>query len=144
MNVLACTAARGQLDAFHDEELPVSDQIAVSAHLSWCRSCAAAYADLRLVRDAVRAVAPGRQGLSAEEATSIRASVVNRVRAEHSSSLAVIVGDMFDDMHLVYAGLGATVAMLILVVITFAAMRFHLATQGLARTRTPCRSMGAS
>lgn len=135
MNVLTCTAARRQLDAFHDEELSVSDQIAVGAHLEWCRLCAAAHADLRLVRDGLRAIAPGRRVLTTEEATTIRTSVVNRVRAEHSSSLAVRVRDMFDDMHLVYAGLGATVAML-LYVVAFAAM-LDLATQGPGSNANP-------
>jgi hypothetical protein len=135
MNTLTCAAARRQLDAFHDEELGVSDQIAVSAHLEWCDACAEAYADLRLVRDAVRAIVPGRQALSPEEATTIRASVVNRVRAEHTWSLAVRLRDMFEDMHFVYAGLGSTVAMLVSV-LTFAAM-FHLAAQGPGSNANP-------
>jgi len=135
MNALTCAAARRQLDAFHDEELGVGDQIAVSAHLEWCDACAAAYADLRLVRDAVRAIVPGRQALSPEEATTIRASVVNRVRAEHTWSLAVRLRDMFEDMHFVYAGLGSTVAMLVSV-LTFAAM-FHLAAQGPGSNANP-------
>jgi len=121
MNVLTCTAARRRMGAFHDEELPVSDQIAVRAHLEWCDPCAAAYEDMRLVRDGLRAAAPGRQALTVEEATTIRTSVVNRVRAEHTWSLAVRMRDMFDDMHFVYAGLGATVAMMVSVM-AFAAM----------------------
>ena len=31
-----------RLHAFHDGELPVTEQIAVSAHLEWCGECAAA------------------------------------------------------------------------------------------------------
>ena len=135
MNVLTCTAARRQLDAFHDEELSVSDQIAVSAHLEWCSQCARTYRDMRLVRDGLRAIAPGRRALTVEEATTIRTSVVNRVRAEHTWSLAVRMRDMFDDMHFVYAGLGATVAMLFSVM-TFAAM-FHLAAQGPGSNANP-------
>ena len=135
MNTLTCAVTRRQLDAFHDEELGVSDQIAVSAHLEWCTPCAEAYADMRLVRDAVRAIVPGRQALSPEEATTIRTSVVNRVRAEHTWSLAVRLRDMFEDMHFVYAGLGSTVAML-LSVLTFAAM-FHLAAQGPGSNANP-------
>jgi putative zinc finger protein len=135
MNVLTCTAARRQMDAFHDDELSVSDQIAVSSHLEWCDPCAEAYGHMRLVRDGLRALAPGRQVLTVEEATTIRTSVVNRVRAEHTGSFAVRVRDMFDDMHFVYAGLGATVAMLFFVM-TFAAV-FHLATQGPGSNANP-------
>ena len=135
MKVLACTATRRQLDAFHDEELSVSDQIAVSAHLEWCDLCAEAYADLRRVRDGLRAIAHGRQVLTLDEATTVRTSVVNRVRAEHTWSLAVRMRDMFDDMHFVYAGMGAAVAMMFCVM-TFGAM-FHLATQGPGSNANP-------
>ena len=90
---------------------------------------------MRLVRDGLRATAPGRQALTVEEATTIRTSVVNRVRAEHTWSLAVRMRDMFDDMHFVYAGLGATVAMMVSVM-AFAAM-FHLAAQGPGSNANP-------
>ena len=36
MKALTCAATRRRLDAFHDGELPIADQIAVSAHLDWC------------------------------------------------------------------------------------------------------------
>ena len=49
MKPLTCAAARRRLDAFHDGELPVAEQIAVGAHLEWCGDCAARSADLRFV-----------------------------------------------------------------------------------------------
>ena len=59
MKVLICEEARPLLEEYHDDELPVGDQIAVRAHLEWCDECAAVFTDLRLMRGFVRAVAPG-------------------------------------------------------------------------------------
>ena len=39
-----CPSTRRRLYAFPDEELPVSDQIAVRSHLEWCDACAAVQA----------------------------------------------------------------------------------------------------
>ena len=47
MKALSCAATRRRLQAFHDHELPVGEQIAVSAHIEWCPRCARALADLR-------------------------------------------------------------------------------------------------
>ena len=42
MKDLTCAAARHMLEAYHDEELSVREQIAVGAHLERCEDCAAA------------------------------------------------------------------------------------------------------
>jgi anti-sigma factor RsiW len=124
MRTLSCASTRRRLHAFHDCELPVSDQIAVGAHLEWCGECANQYAELRFVRAALRATAPGRATLSREEAAGFNAAIVNRVKAEHDQSFFVRVREMFADMHLVYAGLGATVATAVCVIIMLGMMRF--------------------
>ena len=54
MRALTCAAARRRLHAFHDGELPISEQIAVAAHLDLCRACAESLADVRVVGDALR------------------------------------------------------------------------------------------
>ena len=56
MKPFDCAAMARRLHAFHDGELPVSEQIAVSAHLTWCADCAAHSADLRLLRNALQAL----------------------------------------------------------------------------------------
>jgi hypothetical protein len=124
MKVLTCAAARRRLHAFHDEELPVGDQIAVGAHLEWCDSCAAMCADLRRLRATLRATAPGRLALSQDESATLQGAVVSRVRAERTASFGVRVRGMFDDMHFVYAGLGAAVAMLICMLSLASLVRF--------------------
>jgi anti-sigma factor RsiW len=60
MTPLSCARARRRLQAFHDRELGVSDQIAVSAHLDWCDACANALAELDAVRSALQAFATQR------------------------------------------------------------------------------------
>jgi len=124
MKALTCTATRRRLHAFHDRELAFTDQIAVSAHLEWCDRCAAALADMRAVRSTLHALAPGRTGLSHDEAAAFTASVVNRVKAEAEASFFSRVRAMFDDMRLGYAGLGAAVATAICLVIMLGMMRF--------------------
>ena len=46
MKVLSCAAARRRLQAYHDDELPVGQQIEVDAHLETCEDCAAALEEL--------------------------------------------------------------------------------------------------
>jgi len=124
MRPLTCAATRRRLQAFHDRELTIPDQIAVGAHLEWCDHCAAALADLRAVGHALRAFAPGRVAASVDESDTFQRAVLNRVKAEREASFIVRVRGMFDDMHLVYAGLGATAATLVCVVIMLSMMRF--------------------
>jgi len=127
MRALSCASTRRRLHAFHDRELPVSDQIAVGAHLEWCGECANQYAELQFVRVALRATAPGRTSLSTlsrEEAAGFNAAIVNRLTAEYDQSFFVRVREMFADMHLVYAAVGAAAATAVCVIIMLGMMRF--------------------
>jgi hypothetical protein len=126
MKVLNCAATRRRLDAYHDEELSISEQIAVSAHLEWCDPCAASLADRRELRDTLRRAMPGRTTLATlttEDELNLQRAVVNRIKAEERLSFGVWVQDAFADMHLVYAGLSAMAAALACVVITLGMMR---------------------
>jgi hypothetical protein len=129
MKALTCAAARRRLEAFHDEELPISDQIAVGAHLEWCEACASTFADLGLMRAVIRGTAPGRVVLSRDEDASLRTTVVSGAKAEESMSFDARLRDMFQDMHFVYAGLAGLVAVVVCVGIT-------LGTFGMTRAIT--------
>lgn len=124
MKVMSCAATRRRLPAFHDHELPFGDQIAVGAHLEWCGECASQYGELRFVRAALRSTAPGRVALSREEATGFTAAMFSRLSAEHDQSFLVRVREMFHDMRLGYAGLGAAAATMVCIVIMLGMMRF--------------------
>jgi putative zinc finger protein len=124
MKTLTCAAARRHLAAFHDRELSTSDQIAIAGHLDVCRDCAARLAEVDLIGAGLRSMAQARCPLTRDDAIGFHAGVVNRVKAEREASFVVRVRAMFDDMHLVYAGVGATVATMVCVVIMLSMMRF--------------------
>jgi hypothetical protein len=124
MKPLTCAATRQRLHAFYDGELSVADQIAVQGHVHWCDACAATLEELRLVGAALRVGALGRGWLSHEEAAAMTSALVSRRKAEREASLVARVQRMFDDMHLVYAGLGAAVATAACLIIVFSMMRF--------------------
>jgi Putative zinc-finger len=123
MTPLDCRAARRRLQAFHDDELSVSDQIAVNAHLERCRECCLSLRDLRALGAALRTVPRGAARLSNDEAAAFTAAALGRLSAEHDASIASRLRLLFDDLHLVYAGLGAALATLACVVAVLTMMR---------------------
>jgi hypothetical protein len=128
MRVLSCDAARRRLQAYHDDELPVGQQIEVDAHLEMCADCVAALEDLDLLRSALRAGTPGRAAFSVEEQVSFHASVVSRAGAEQRMSFSTRLRSMFEDMHFVYAGLGAAGATVSCIAIMLSMMNFAALT----------------
>ena len=123
MTPLSCAATERLLQAFHDQELPVRDQIAVSAHVEWCESCAEALAELRSMGSALSMLGHV-PALSNEEAAVFNQTVVNRLKAENDASFMSRLRDMFDDVRLVYAGAGAAISCAVCVVIMLGMMRF--------------------
>jgi hypothetical protein len=124
MKAFTCAATRRRLDAFHDSELSIEDQIRVGSHLEWCDECAAMYAGIRSVGAALRAAAPGRSVTSVDEAAWFNMSVVSRAKAEHDASVMARVREAFDDLRLVYVGLSTAVAVAICMVAMMGMMRF--------------------
>jgi hypothetical protein len=111
---LGCEHAREMLQAFIDGELSVEEQVAVEAHLRWCRTCTAHVDDLRLIGDSMRFAAAGaRSEVHQRELAMLQADVLSRVRAEEAQSFATQVRSLFDDRHLLWAGLGATMALVV-------------------------------
>src|SRR5262249_13103503 len=97
---------------------------AVGAHLDWCDACAELLEDMRSIGGMLQALAPGRSLLSRDEAAVFTSAVVSRVKAEEDASLFATIRAMFDDLHLVYAGLGAAPATAVCLVIMLGMMRF--------------------
>jgi hypothetical protein len=113
------------MHAFHDGELPVSEQIAVGTHLERCGECAALCAELGQIGAGLRASTPRQvSGWDDEEAASFREAIVNRARAEQTLAFPVRMRQMFEDMHLVYAGIGGVAAALVSVAVMLGMMRF--------------------
>ena len=70
MTFLGCAAAQRRLQAYHDGELPVSEQIAVTSHVARCSACADSLADLETLAFAMRTVATARRGLNRDQAAA--------------------------------------------------------------------------
>jgi hypothetical protein len=107
MTLLSCGAARQQIAAFHDNELPVQQRIALQGHLNGCAECLSelrAFEDLRDLLRSAAARAPK------EDWTGLQPGVMSRMRAEAHESWTARVTRMFDDMHLVWIGLASTAA----------------------------------
>jgi hypothetical protein len=124
MKALTCAKTRRRLQAFHDHELNVRDQIAVASHLEWCDQCADHLGDLRAIRVTLNTIAPRSIALSRDEAAAFNAAVVNRLKAEQAESFLVRMRAMLDEPHVLYAGLGAAVATVVCVVVMLGMMRF--------------------
>ena len=128
MKVLSCAVARTRLQEYHDDELSVGRQIEMDAHLETCPECAGALEELDDLRTVLRTSAPGRAGLTADEHGGFHASVVNRVGAEQGMALSVRLPSLFEDMHFVYAGLGAMGATISCVAVMLSMMNFAALT----------------
>jgi hypothetical protein len=124
MTPLSCAAVLEQLEAFHDGELPVDRQIAVSSHVDQCESCGSALAEVEALGSVLRVAAPGRAVLHGDEAAVQVSAIVNRIKVENDASLAMRVRELFDDRHVLYAGLGAAAATVACLVIMLGMMRF--------------------
>jgi hypothetical protein len=112
MHVLPCAQVREDLTAYHDGELEMEVQVLIHSHLQECVACrleAAALADLG---DALRTMAGSVPGRAAADTGLITGTVLDRIRVERRFSFVTQLRESFEDMHLVWAGLGATFAML--------------------------------
>jgi hypothetical protein len=112
MYVLPCARVREDLEAFVDGELTLDQQVSIESHLQVCVTCRLEASELSEIGSALRA-APATSATVPHETGRLTTIVLERVRLEQELSFGVQVRDLFDDMHFVWAGLGATVAMII-------------------------------
>jgi hypothetical protein len=126
MSTLDCRQVGRRLAAYHDGELDMDAQVSVQAHL---RSCPACLADRRrltemgsLLRASVSARVP-------EERGRIERHVLARLQAERQMSWSRQLGGLFEDLHLVWAAAGATVATAVILCAVVASMALALREQ---------------
>ncbi|MGE0041515.1 MAG: anti-sigma factor [Vicinamibacterales bacterium] len=111
MHVLACEAVREDLQAYHDRELTIEREVQVAAHLHDCVACrleSAELADLGAALREMSATVAGRAGDVSGH--GLPRAVLERLRVEEEFSLRSQVRGLFEDMHFVWAALGATLA----------------------------------
>jgi hypothetical protein len=111
---LGCQGARDMLEPFVDGELPMSEQVALEAHLRWCDTCRARVEDLRLIGSALRlgSDASVADYTDAAARATMYDEVVMRVDAERTQSLAHRWRELFSDMRYLWPAFGATAAVI--------------------------------
>lgn len=141
-----CAEIRDQLEAFHDGELSIDERIAIQNHLGECVSCNLAASELSVLSSGLRDVASRIAEQDTADPSRISARVLERLGVEEALSLRAQITDWFQDMHLVWAGLGASVATLICVI--GSASVLHAANQdrpnSMARTISVLASPGSN
>ena len=106
MEALTCVTARPRLAAHHDDELAWDTGRFLAEHVTSCEDCAAEAGILAGIRDALRSATP--RPATAEKLASFTDGVVSRLLAEREQSLRARIGRLFEDMHLIWAGVAAT------------------------------------
>lgn len=119
MHVLGCEHVREQLQAYHDGELSLDEQVLIQGHLRDCIACAIEAAELEELGEDLRAMSASLPDRAASDTAQLPAAVLERLRIEQQLSFGTQLRGLFDDMHFVWAALGATCA---LVVCLFASM----------------------
>ena len=109
-----CAEMRERLEAFHDGELSIDERITIQQHLAECASCSHIAVEIDALGETLRTLAVAVD--SETEPSNFAAHVIERLRVEESFSIRAQLVDWFQDMHLVWAGIGASVATLICVV----------------------------
>ncbi|MEP6782043.1 MAG: zf-HC2 domain-containing protein [Acidobacteriota bacterium] len=115
MHEHCCADVRERLEAFHDGELGIDQRIDIQNHLGECVTCNLASIELESIGSTLREFA-GRVADEPLEPLRISAHVLERLGVEEQFSIRSQVMEWFQDMHLVWAGLGASLATMICVV----------------------------
>lgn len=110
-----CTAISEKLSAYRDGELSVAEHLDVDQHLRHCVACRIELEDLDVLGGVLRRQATAVSATLGDEPArhGLASAVVSRVLAEQEQSWPVRVREAFEDMHLVWAGLCATAAVVV-------------------------------
>ena len=116
MHEHSCTDVRERLEAFYDGEVPLPERLAIRNHLTECVACSLEAAEITALGSTLRVMAAEVGEQAAVEPLRLSAQAVEQLGVEEQLSVRSQVVALFQDMHLVWAGIGATVATLICVV----------------------------
>ena len=97
---LTCEYVRSQLSAFHDEELPVSDHIAIASHLENCPSCAVEAADCLAISEALRVSSRDEHVAWMRSLERLQSDILQRLDAEENASAIRQFKELFDGVRL--------------------------------------------
>jgi hypothetical protein len=116
MHERPCVDVREHLEAFYDGELPLEQRVAIQNHLGECVTCSLAAEELTAMGATLREFAAQVADRTSDEPVRMTARVIERLRVEEQFSFRAQMRALFQDMHLVWAGLGASVATMICVI----------------------------
>ncbi|MPZ18576.1 MAG: hypothetical protein GEV06_11785 [Luteitalea sp.] len=108
MNALSCADVGERLSAFRDGAMPIDEQRAVRAHLSSCPACAGEVAAFDSVGTLLRASVRARTSEQQDDLANLPIRVVSQISAERNMAWPNRMGRLFEDWHLVWAGLSGT------------------------------------
>lgn len=120
-----CHDVRRLLEACHDGELSTDEQVAVQSHLYECVACTLEVAALEELSESLRHTASSL--CAPNDALGLSQTVVDRLGVESQFSRTARFHRLFQDMHLVWAALGATVATIICMIASAGVL--HAASQ---------------
>jgi hypothetical protein len=127
MHAIRCEDVQDRLEEFHDDELTLEQRVAIQSHLRDCVTCSLMAAEFDDLRRSLREAAFQLPDRDAPEAERLPRRVMERLRVEEQYSLGAEIKRLFQDMHLVWAALGATAAMLFCLVGSISVL--HAASQ---------------
>lgn len=116
MHEHSCADVRGRLEAFYDGEVPFAERLAIQNHLSECVACSLEAEEICSLGATLRGMAAEVGAHAAVAPLRLSDQVVEQLGVEEQLSVRAQIVALFQDMHLVWAGIGATVATLICVV----------------------------
>jgi hypothetical protein len=125
---LRCEYVRNQLSAYHDEELPVSDRIAIAVHLENCASCAVEASDFMAISEALRLNGRDEEAAWLPRLERVQSDIVQRIEAEDNASIGRRFAQLFDDPRRASASFGVSV--LVSVCMAVAALAMGQGPQG--------------
>jgi anti-sigma factor RsiW len=109
MLTLSCAQVRAELSAFYDEELPVTERIAIADHLDACPACRLEADDLAAISEALHATARVEDVAVMPGLNRLQADILERWDAEENASLGRAIRDLFDDPRRASTSLGISV-----------------------------------
>ena len=109
MLTVSCEQVRGELSAFHDEELPVTERIAIADHLVSCASCRLEASDLAAISEALHATARTDDVAWMPGINRLQGDILERLDAEEKASFGRAVRNLFDDPRRASASVGVSV-----------------------------------
>ncbi len=116
MHEHSCADVRGRLEAFYDGEVPFPERMAIQNHLGECVACSLEAEEIFSLGATLRDMAAEVGEHAAVAPLRLSAQVVEQLGVEQQLSARAQIVALFQDMHLVWAGIGATVATLICVI----------------------------